>query len=161
MSNQAAFAVPKDRQDVSVHLLSGQLLEGAIFLEYTPAALTVLQKVSAFLEDGNGFFPLCLKESGATEFINKMNVRIVELSYPAEDEQNSTALSLMQSVNVTVLFLNEQTLGGALLAEVPREKARLSDCLNLPNNFLSIKMDEKICYVNKNALQKVVYAGKA
>jgi hypothetical protein len=161
MSNHTTLTVPKDRQDVTVHLLDGVELEGAIFLEYAPTAPTIHQKVIAFLEDGNAFFPLRLSESGATEFINKINVSVVELAYTAEEEKDSLALSLMHSVNITAIFTNENTISGALLAEVPVEKTRLSDCLNLPQKFLSVKLDGKICYINKNALQKVIYADKA
>ncbi len=81
MSDQAALAIPKDRQDVTVHLCGGGVLEGTIFLEYSQPELTLLQKVTAFLEGENTFFPLRLSEGGATEFINKKNVRIYMYSY--------------------------------------------------------------------------------
>ena len=160
MNDQTALAVPKDRQDVTVHLSDGGVLEGTIFLEYSQAERTLLQKVTAFLEAGNTFFPLRLTEGGATEFINKKNVRNVELAYSADAEKDSLALSLMYQVEVTAIFANGSAISGALLAEVPLEKARLSDCLNLPNRFLSVKVDSKICYINKSALQKVVYPEK-
>lgn len=160
MSDRANFTVPKDQQDVSVHLLGGVELKGSIFLEYTQAELTIHKKVIAFLEDTAAFFPLRLSETGSTEFINKASVRLVELVYSADGEKDNLALSLMQSVNVSILFTNGATLNGQLLADVPAEKARLSDCLNLPGRFLSIKVDGKISYINKNALQKVVYAGR-
>jgi hypothetical protein len=161
MNDQAAFAVPKDRQDVTVHLSEGGVIEGSIFLEYSLAERTLLQKVTAFLEAGNAFFPLRLNEGGATEFINKKNVTSVELAYSPDAGKDSLALSLMYSVGVTAVFTNGTEIGGALLAEVPLERARLSDCLNLPQQFLSIKVDGKIRYINKNALQKVVHADKA
>jgi len=161
MSNQAAFAIPKDRQDVTVHLSSGGVLEGTIFLEYAQAELTILQKVTAFLEAGNTFFPLRLNEGGATEFINKKNVRNIELAYSPDAEKDSLALSLMYSVEVTAIFVKDTVISGTLLAEVPLDRARLSDCLNLPQQFLCIKADGKIHYINKNALQKVVHADKA
>jgi hypothetical protein len=46
------------------------------------------------------------------------------------------------------------------MAEVPQEKARLSDCLNMSNRFLSIRTGATMCYINKDALQKVVHADK-
>ncbi len=162
MRSKAGLAVPKDRQDVTIHLLGGgAMIEGTIFLEYASPGLTLLQKVTAFIEGRNAFFPLQRKESGATEFINKKNVRTVELVYSASAEKDSFALSLMYSVDITAVFMNSETVSGTLLAEVPIENARLSDCLNLPNRFLIVKVDGKIRYINKSALQKVVYAGKA
>ena len=161
MSNQAALAIPKDRQDVTVHLSGGGVLKGTIFLEYSQAELTLLQKVTAFLEAKNTFFPLRLNEGGATEFINKKNIRSVELAYSPDAEKDSLALSLMYSVEVTAIFVDDTEISGMLLAEVPLERARLSDCLNLPQQFLSIKVDGKVHYISKNALQKVVHADKA
>ncbi len=161
MSNHASFAVPKDRQEVAIRLLGGDRLEGAIFLEYASADLTLLQKVTAFLEGGNAFFPLRLNAGGETEFINKDNVWIVELAYSADAEKDSLALRLMYSVGVTVIFANNDSISGTLLAEVPLERARLSDSLNLPHRFVIVRADGKICYVNKKAIRKVVYADKA
>lgn len=68
------------------------------------------------------------------------------------------SLSLMHSVAVSAVFTDGVAILGALMAEVPVEKTRLSDILNLPAAFLSIKQDHRICYINKHALLKVVYA---
>jgi len=160
MTGQTAFAVPKERQEVTVRLIGGEVLEGAIFLEYAPAEVKVYQKVGGFLEDGNGFFPLVPTGGGSPEFINKQNVKTVELAYRAEQEENGLALSLMQIVNITAIFVDESTINGSLLAEVPVEKARLSDCLNLPGRFLTVKINGRICFVNKDALRKVSYSDK-
>ncbi len=160
VSDRTIFAIPKDRQDVTVRLHGGKALSGSIFLELSPTELTMHQRVLAFLEDEHLFFPLKLAGSGATEFINKENVRLVEMAYAAEGEQDALKLSLMQAVNITVFFVNEQTLNGQLLADVPVEKARLSDCLNLPGRFLSVKENHTICYINKQEIQRVVYAAQ-
>jgi hypothetical protein len=157
MSQQTGFAVPKDRQEVTVRLDNGQPVSGAVFLDYAPNALTVHHRMAAFLEDENLFFPLQVK-GGGTEFINKRNVKLVELNYQGEQEQVNSAISLMQVVNVTVFFLDGTSLNGNLIAEVPSEKARLSDCLNLPLRFLNIKIDGRISYLNKDRIRKVVYA---
>jgi hypothetical protein len=156
MSQHTAFAVPKDRQDVTVVLFQGGSTDGAIFLEYQPGELSVHNRITAFLEDGNTFFPLVLK-GGGTEFIHKKNIKLIKVAYHP-DQDSVQSLSLMHTVNITAVFIDESTISGALMAEVPVEKARLSDCLNLPAKFLSVKIDGRICYINKNALRKVVYA---
>ncbi len=85
---------------------------------------------------------------------------MVEADY-GQDEELRTALSLMQRVNITAIFTDGGSISGALMAEVPAEKARLSDCLNLPDHFLVLQTGENtICYVNKYLLRKVVYDGK-
>ncbi len=155
--NQTAFAVPKDRQDVVVQLGDGTAIEGTIFLEYAPGDLSVHHRIVAFLEDDAVFFPLSLRNGGGTEFIQKSNIKHMELHYGDDREDIKAALSLMHTVDVTAVFLDGATLQGALMGDVPVEKTRLSDILNLPAKFLNLKLDHRICYVNKGALRKVAY----
>jgi hypothetical protein len=159
MGNQGAYAVPKHRQNVTVHLDAAVSVAGSIFLESAPGANTVHHRVVAFLEDETMFFPLTLQGGGATEFIRKRNIRMVEANY-GEDEEIQTALNLMQRVNITAVFTDDSSINGEVMADVPAEKARLSDCLNVPSHFLIVKVSDSICYVNKYALRKVVYNAK-
>jgi hypothetical protein len=159
MTDHAALAVPKDRQNVTVHLDAASSVEGSIFLEAAPGANTVHHKVVAFLEDDTMFFPLTPEGGGAPEFIRKRNIRMVEAAY-GENEELEAVLSLMQRVSIMAFFTDDTSVSGELLSEVPAEKTRLSDCLNLPHHFLVVQIDGTICYVNKYALRKVVYAGK-
>ncbi len=155
--SQTEFAVPKDRQEVTVQLDDGQTIEGAVFLELSPNAITVHHRMVAFLEDESLFFPL-KTTSGGTEFINKKNIKFIVLNYQAEREQVEQAIRLMQVKQVNVFFLDGKSMNGMLIAEVPQEKARLSDCLNLPSRFLDLKTDGRITYINKGKVRKVVSA---
>ncbi|MDA8098346.1 MAG: hypothetical protein M0042_01820 [Nitrospiraceae bacterium] len=149
-----AFAVPKEKQLVTVHLLGGESTEGNIYLEFYPDARTLHQKVMAFLEDKTGFFPL---STGQTpDFINKHAIRMVEIHYPEEEE----AFSLMHVELVTVIFRDGSQVSGDLLADVPEERRRLSDCLNLSFRFLCARTYGKLCYINKEAILKVIATGR-
>ncbi len=159
--SQTAFAVPKDKQKVSVQLNGGRMLEGTVFLEYGQGGQSIHHRMMSFLHDGNAFFPLSLTKGGATEFIHKKNINLVEIGFRETQEDIGATFSLMQSIAVSAVFADGSTILGALMAEVPAEKARLSDILNLADAFLSLKQDHRICYVNKHALQKVVYAQKS
>ncbi len=159
MATPGLYAVPKFRQNVTVHLDAAASVSGSIFLEPAPGANTAHHKVAAFLEDEAMFFPLTLQEGGPTEFIRKRNIRMVEATY-GEDEELKTALGLMQRKTITVVFTDNSSISGELLSEVPAEKARLSDCLNLPSLYLVMQVGDNICYVNKYLLRKVVYNGK-
>lgn len=159
--DQTAFAVPKDKQDVTVQLGDGSAVEGTIFLEYAPGDPSVHHRMATFLEGDTPFFPLSLKGGEGTQFINKRNIRQIDLGYREDQEDLKIALSLMKMINITAVFLDKTTILGALMADVPVEKTRLSDILNLPAKFLYIKMDNKrICYVNKDAIRKVSHAQK-
>jgi hypothetical protein len=158
MSGNAAFAVPKDRQEVTVHLDRGVALEGEVFLEYMAADLSVHQKLTLFLENDNMFFPIKVGATGGAEFVNKNNVWTVDVVIPDDPEINFFSHLLMHSIPVIAHFADGARISGDLMAEVPKEKARLSDCLNMPNKFLSVKTDGKMRYINKQALQKVIHA---
>ncbi len=159
MATPGMYAVPKHRQEVTVHLDAAETIQGSIFLEPAPGANTDHHKVVAFLEDETMFFPLTRQEGEAPEFIRKRNIRMVEAKY-GENEELRTALSLMQRKSVTAVFTDNTSISGELLSEVPAEKARLSDCLNLPSLYLVMQVDDSICYINKYLLRKVVYNGK-
>jgi hypothetical protein len=64
----------------------------------------------------------------------------------------------MQTVTMTAVFTDNSRITGLLMAEVPAENARLSDCLNLPSKFLQVKVENRICHINKDALRKVLPA---
>ncbi len=156
MNGNAAFAIPKDRQEVTVRLETGAALKGEIFLEYVSNDTSNHQKVTAFLENDNTFFPLKVN-SKSTEFISKKNVKYVEVALPVNPVVNYFSSRPMLSIPVNALFGDGESVSGKLVAEVPAEKARLSDCLNLQVKFLNVKTDSRIYYINKDALQKVVH----
>jgi len=156
MSNQGEFAVPKEKQRVTVHLTGGEEKTGNIFLEFFPDVQTLHQKISAFLEDAARFFPLAADGAGP-EFISKGSIRMLAVDSP----DDAPAFNLMHIEDITATFTDGTTLSGEFLAEVPKEKARLSDCLNLHETFLSVKKENRIYYVNKSAIQKVVYTKPA
>jgi len=160
MDTSTAFAVPKDRQIVTVRLSRSIAIEGEIFLETISDGLSIHQKVTAFLENSNVFFPVKSVTGGGTEFIHKQRVRAIEVLFPKDPETNYFSHMHMHMIPITAFFNDGDSISGDLMAEVPQEKARLSDCLNLPNKFLDVKAGNKMCYINKEALQKVVYNEK-
>jgi hypothetical protein len=157
MSGDTAFAVPKDLLSVSIRLQKGVALRGEIFLEYAPDTVSLHQKMTAFLENDNMFFPIKVGDGG-TEFLNKAQVQYVEVNFPEDPDAHYFSFRPMQAVPINAHFGDGDTVNGELVAEVPAEKARLSDCLNLQNKFLGVKTVNKIYYINRDMLQKVTHA---
>ena len=153
--------VPKDKLNVSVQLEGGAKIDGMIFLEESPYMQQIYQRVISFLEDENQFFPLILDNGKKVEFINKTNVMMMECEYQDEQRTDDFYMAVVHIENVTAIFADGTRISGALMAEVPEDKARLSDCLNLSSRFLKLRVDEKFFFINKNQLQKVLYADKA
>ena len=154
MAEQREFAVPKEKLMVTVHLLGGESLSGNIFLEFYPDARTLHQKLVAFLEDANDFFPL--SRANATDFICKSALRMMEVS----DYEGDASFEIMHVELVTVIFRDGNQVSGDLLADVPEQRRRLSDCLNLPGRFLCTRAYGKVCYISKQAVLRVLSAGK-
>jgi hypothetical protein len=154
MAEMRDFVVPKEKQLVTVYLLGGEAQEGNIYLEFFSEARTLHQKIVAFLEDKTDFFPL--SRGAMPEFVSKSAIRMVEVHYP-EDED---AFNIMHVELVTVIFRDGSQVSGDLLADVPDERRRLSDCLNLTGRFLCTRTYGKVSYINKQAILKVISAGK-
>ncbi len=156
MADGSVFAVPKEKQKVSIQLIGGETLTGSIFLEYHPEALTLHRKMTAFLEGENEFFPLA-SDGGSPQFISKECIRTMKVDYPEEEP----SFSLMHIEEISVLFADGAKVSGMLMADVPAEKARLSDCLNLADRFLSLRTGQAVLFVNKAAVQKVLYSARS
>jgi hypothetical protein len=154
MTEPREFVVPKEKQLVTVHLLGGETQEGNIHLEYFSEARTLHQKIVAFLEDSNDFFPL---SRGTTpEFVSKSAIRMIEVHYPEDDDP----FNIMHVELVTIIFRDGSQVSGDLLADVPQERNRLSDCLNLTGRFLCTRTYGQVSYINKQAILKVITAGR-
>lgn len=156
MDQQTGLAVPKDRVNVAVRMSGGTELKGSIFLEYAAESETLHHRIVTFLEDKNHFFPLQV-EGGETEFLHKKKINLIEVKISGDQQNLPLLLSLMHAVGITAVFADGSSLNGSLLADVPVEKSRLSDCLNLPETFVCVKRDQTLCYVNKEALLNVVH----
>jgi len=154
MAEHSEFIVPKEKQLVTLYLLGGDTTEGHIFLEYNPDARSLHQKLMVFLENGTDFFPL--SSGGTPQFISKSAIRMVEVQYPEDEE----TFDIMHVELVTVIFRDGSQVSGDLLADVPEQRKRLSDCLNLTGRFLCTRAYGKVCYISKQAILKVTTAEK-
>jgi hypothetical protein len=152
----AGLAVPKDRLAVTIHLDTNAAIEGEIYMESTVGDLSVHQKMTRFLEQGSRFFPV--RTSASTEFINKTATRYIEVGIPHDPGANFFSHLLMQTVPVMVYFKNDSAMSGQLMAEVPQDRGRLSDCVNVDSFFLSVYTNGKMCYINKDTVMKIVHA---
>jgi sRNA-binding regulator protein Hfq len=157
MGKYTVLTIPKDRQKVTLYLDRGVFLQGEIFLDMFAGDLSIHQKVSAFFESAAQFFPIQLTDTGDTEFIYKNNVGRVEVKVPVEQDTEYFSIRLMHKIPVTAMLLHGDEISGDLMAEVPEEKNRLSDCLNLPQRFIGMRDGALIHYINKSALRKVIH----
>jgi hypothetical protein len=156
MSEKTIFAVPKDRLEVAIRLGNGVSLEGDIFLDYPSGSHSLHEKIIAFLESESAFFPIKVRGTGNTEFVNKSTVRMVEVKAPDTNDRYFLPGDL-HTFPVSLYLSFSTTLFGYIIADVPVEKTRLSDVLNLPKKFLTLRTASTMCYLNKNIICKVVH----
>lgn len=149
------LSVQKDRANVTVILPDTTKLKGEVFLASYSESHYGHQKVADILEGEKCFIPLSLKEENRVEFVNINQVVIMEgeLSTPEDEEKLSMGLYHIEKVKVT--FANEETFEGAMISEVPRERSRLSDCLNLESKFMSMIKNGRYFYLNKSMITRV------
>ncbi|OGW26326.1 MAG: hypothetical protein A2X56_07090 [Nitrospirae bacterium GWC2_57_13] len=152
MTGHAEFSVPKDRLRVRMRLRNETAAAGEIFLEHFPGERPVYQRVAALLEDEQSFVPLLEESSGKMLLVNKANIKIVDFADPGDAGEK---MGIMHVEQVEAVFATGDALRGELTADVPDERARLSDCLNQRVRFLLLRSEGAICFVNKEALMIV------
>lgn len=130
-------------------------IEGTIFLNKSqwdkkPRA----NKVSAYLEDSKTFLPFQVKGEAPTELINKNNIETMEWE-DIDESIDEDYVDTSHKQEVTVTFLNNDTITGTLVSDPPPELKRLSDCLNTDDSFLHLIDGKRHVHVNKKVLLKV------
>ncbi len=156
MTGQAEFSVPKDRLRVRMRLRNDTAAEGEVFLEPLPGGPPVYQRVAALLGNEKSFVPLLEEGSGRMLFVNKASIKTVDFSV---QEEPGADVGLMHREQIEAVFAGGDAIRGDLSADVPDEKARLSDCLNEPGRFLLLRVEDAFCFVNKEAVMIVRHAG--
>lgn len=151
-----AYAIPKDKQTVALRFKDARTVKGMIFLERLPQERSLREMVSGFLEDPNRFFPFLADEKTMTVFISKNTVWAVEIDLRGQTDDQNFERGLIRIQEITAHLSDGTSITGGLMAEVPEEQSRLSDCLNLNERFMSLKMDTSIVYVNKDMVRKVI-----
>lgn len=149
------YAVPKDKQSVTLRFKNARFVKGIVFLERPPQPRSLHEKITDFLEQPNRFFPFLEDGSTKTAFISKLTVWALETIPTETTEADIADMSLMHIQNITVRLLDGTSITGALMAETRPEHSRLSDCLNLEGMFMSLQVDGRLLYVNKDRTRMV------
>ncbi len=132
-------------------------IEGTIFLGTGQYHKPLSSKVSAYLEDSKEFLPFKLKDAEHADLINKKNIKTVEwLEDENAGEEELAETSHRQEITLT--FIDNDTITGTLVSDTPRERSRLSDCLNTKESFIHLTDDKRHIHANKKMLLRVTGA---
>lgn len=149
------LVVEKNKAVVTVILPNKAKLKGEVFLASFSDSHYGHQKVSDILEDDKTFVPISIEEEKRVEFLNKDQIVIVEGECATPEDEEKLSMGLYQVQGVRITFANEDTISGDMISEVPQERSRLSDCLNLENMFITMVKDGRYFYLNKSMITRV------
>lgn len=148
------LSIDKNKVQVAVTFTDGSKGKGEIFLAHQAGGHYGGQKVADLLNGDKAFLPISL-ESGAVEFISKSQILTVEGEVVSAEDEEMLSSGLINQIDVTVVTSGNQTIIGTLLAEVPEERSRLSDCLNLPEQFIRLNSESRYLHINKAMIKKI------
>jgi hypothetical protein len=131
-------------------------IDGTIFLGKAQWDKPLASKVSAYLEDEKEFLPFQVLGAEHAELINKKTIKTVEWEDNSIDRENFPDTSHKQEVTLT--FIDDETITGTLVSDTPPEHSRLSDCLNTNATFIHLVDDKHHIHVNKSVLLRVTGA---
>ena len=148
------LSIDKNKLQVAITFADGSRGKGEIFLAHHAGGHHGGQKVADLLNGDKAFLPISL-ESGAVEFISKSQILTIEGELVSDEDEEMFSAGLIQQKDVVVVTSGNQTIIGTLLAEVPEERSRLSDCLNLAEGFILLKCDSRYLHINKAMVKKI------
>lgn len=149
------LSVSKDRANITAIYRNGKKIHGEVFLATCTESHHGHQKVSDLLESDKNFLPISIRDENRVEFVNKNQLLIVEGELSTEEDEEKLEMGLFHIEKVRLFFVNEDSIEGAMLSEVPKERSRLSDCLNMDQKFINMIKDGRYMYINKRLLLKV------
>lgn len=145
------YEIPKIATPVIVNLVNDETISGLIWLTENFLSLTGEARVEDLLNQDDDHFFSFESDAGAFRLINKQHVTFIE-TYT--DDTEILRRSTISPTTMVAHFVNEQTLFGMIYPLLP-EESRVSDFLNLPEDFLVVYRQQKKIILNRNL---VVYA---
>jgi len=150
------FTIEKDRLSVVIHSSDGSRTKGELFLLPFNNFYDGHQNISDLLESDPSFIPLSVNSGKDVEFMNKSQILLVEGELFEETDAELAVPGLVHQIEVSIVIVDTYIIKGVMLSDVPPEYSRISDCLNLDEQFLRIKSDDSYLHVNKNFIKKVI-----
>lgn len=149
------LSVRKGRATITAIFPDGTKIRGEVFLASFSETHYGHQKVSDIIEEDKLFIPVSIKEEERVEFLNRDQIMILEGELSTPEDEEKLAIGLYHIEKVRVIFINSVTMEGAMISESPPERSRLSDCLNLPDRFISMINGGRYFYLNKKSVVRV------
>lgn len=140
------YEIPKINVPVEILLVDNELISGRMFVTEDLVSAGGNPLVEEFLNDEEDqFFPF-ESDAGAYRLINKRQVAYIRTE---QDDSEIKAQTPIRPRNLVAHFTNERAVYG-LVYPTLAEESRVSDIINMPDDFMVIYQDGKKIIVNRN-----------
>jgi len=140
--------VPKREAAVRLHLTTGEVRRGTVFLDYIDVIHRGAQTLLDKLNDDSEWFPV--RSARGIEMLNRRRVALVEPAEGLDPELvRKDSAAVFRRESVTVQIAGDRTLAGRIAMDLPDEFSRVSDFLNFPMNFFALETERGPVLVSK------------
>jgi hypothetical protein len=143
--------INKRRRSAVVHWSDDRFTEGSFFLQDYADVHTGRELILDVLNSSTDFLPLEEANKNRVSLVNKRRIRWVEL----KERDLLEEIMLPQEKPVEVEMLGGNLFRGRFLVEMPPERSRLSDHLNLTPQFIYLLQEDRDLILNKSYLLSV------
>ena len=147
MTNE--LRVEKRREQVSLFLADGVVLEGTVFLAQYAMHHTGEQTVHDLLLENDPFLPMTT-QNGDFHLVRKG--MISHIRCPVELKQGLEFVDC----RVRISFLGNEVLQGEIKMDLPGPNARLTDYINSGSEFFPLFSGENAYLVNRSLIRDIV-----
>jgi len=147
------YRIAKERLDVTLTLIGGEVVEGRIFVPAPLLGHSGQLDPAAVFNDRDAFFPLELADG---EVLLMCKARIIEVAgLPLADDSDEIRASAPMSL-LQITLAGGITHFGSMRLEVRADRPRLLDYLNdCEQTFLTLYTDQGVRLVNRTMIECV------
>ena len=147
----SVYHVQKSELSVVVFQADGSIMKGVVFLSATAYNHAGKQTLLDLLKEPGDFFPF-RSESGEFCVTNKQTITHIRFVPPEQEEEYQ---SLGDRENVEIKFVGGEQLGGTVVIEMPEERSRLFDFINVMEGFFLLQNEEAHYLVNVSHVRDI------
>jgi hypothetical protein len=147
------FRIPKSAVKIFCNTVTGEKIEGEIFLDAGSDASA--RQIADFFNSERLFFPIKIVTQQHPRLLSKNAIALVETGRFLPDIRKHPFAFLTKRKMARFMMDSFETIDAEILIDTPADQARVQDVLNLPNRFLSVLFGERYCLINTNRILEV------
>ena len=150
-----SHVVPKREAAVRLHLATGEMRRGTVFLDFIDVIHRGAQTLLDKLNGDSAWFPV--RGPRGIEIVNRARIVLVEPGDGLDpDLVRKSSSAVFRQESVTVHLAGDRKLDGRIEMDLPDEFSRVSDFLNFPLNFFALETERGPVLVSKEHVVSLV-----